>query len=59
MWRRLKSTWAARRACCSVEPGYAAMVALAVDDDRIVTSDLRDIQDLVAAASIHAEVIPV
>lgn len=37
----------------------AAVVALAVDDDRIVTSDPRDIQTLVTAAGVHVDVIPV
>jgi hypothetical protein len=36
----------------------AAVVALAVDDDRIVTSDPRDIQTLVAAAGVHVDIIP-
>lgn len=36
----------------------AAVVALAVDDDRIVTSDPGDIQALVAAAGTHVDVIP-
>lgn len=36
----------------------AAVVALAVDDDRIVTSDPADIQALVAAAGIHVDVVP-
>jgi hypothetical protein len=37
----------------------AAVAALAVDDDLIVTSDPQDIRALVAAAGIHADVIPV
>jgi hypothetical protein len=37
----------------------AAVVALAVDDDRIVTSDPGDIQKLVAAAGVHVDVIPI
>jgi hypothetical protein len=36
----------------------AAVVALATDDDRIVTSDPGDIQALVAAAGVHADVVP-
>jgi hypothetical protein len=37
----------------------AAVVALAGDDDRIVTSDPRDIQALIDAAGLHVDVIPV
>jgi hypothetical protein len=37
----------------------AAVVALAVDDDRIVTSDPGDIHALVAGSGVHADVIPV
>jgi hypothetical protein len=37
----------------------AAVVALAVDDDRIVTSDPRDIHTLVAALGTHVDVIPI
>jgi hypothetical protein len=37
----------------------AAVVALAVDDDRIVTSDPGDIHALVAASGVHVDVIPV
>jgi hypothetical protein len=36
----------------------AAVVALAVDDDRIVTSDPRDIQTLATAAGVHVDVVP-
>jgi hypothetical protein len=37
----------------------AAVVALAVDDDRIVTSDPRSIHTLVAAVGTHVDVIPI
>ena len=37
----------------------AAIVALASDDDRIVTSDPEDIARLVTAAGCHVDVIPV
>ena len=36
----------------------AALVALAEDDDRIVTSDPLDIQALVAVAGRHVDVVP-
>jgi hypothetical protein len=37
---------------------HAAIVALAADDDRIVTSDPADIQRLVEASGRHVDVIP-
>lgn len=37
----------------------AAVVVLAMDDDRIVTSDPGDIQALIDAAGVHVDVIPV
>jgi len=36
----------------------AALVALAADDDVIVTSDPHDLQRLVAASSRHVDVVP-
>lgn len=37
----------------------AAVVALATDDDLIVTSDAADIQRLVNASGLHVDVVPV
>lgn len=37
----------------------AAVVALATDDDLIVTSDAADIQRLVTASGRHADVVPI
>lgn len=37
----------------------AAVVALATDDDLIVTSDAADIQRLVTASGLHVDVVPV
>jgi hypothetical protein len=37
----------------------AAVVLLALRDDRILTSDPDDLRPLAAAAGIHAEIIPV
>lgn len=37
----------------------AAVVALASEDDQIVTSDATDVQRLVGASGLHVDVIPI
>ena len=37
----------------------AAVVLLAVDGDRILTSDARDLRALAAAAAVHVDLVPV